>query len=71
MSIKVNEILESTDGAAAAIEIKAIGKTPAQMTEMMAKLNDSKGLFTLGQSTQEQITDANEVPFTINATYSP
>jgi hypothetical protein len=71
LSIKVNEILDANEGAAAAIEIKAIGQSPAQMTEMMAKLNDSNGLFTLGQSTQEQITDTNEVPFTINITYRP
>jgi hypothetical protein len=71
LSIKVNEILDANEGAAAAVEIKAIGKSPAQMTEMMTRLNGSNGLFTLGQSTQEQITDTNEVPFTINITYSP
>jgi hypothetical protein len=70
-SIKVNEILESSESAAAAIEIKAIGKAPAQMTEMMTKLNESRGLFTLGQSTQEQIAETNEVPFTINVIYRP
>jgi hypothetical protein len=71
LSIKVNEILDANEGAAAAVEIKAIGKSPAQMTEMMTRLNGSNGLFTLGQSTQEQITDTNEVPFTINVTYRP
>ncbi|HWP44680.1 MAG TPA: hypothetical protein VNO14_15640 [Blastocatellia bacterium] len=70
-SIKVNEILEANESAAAAIEIKAVGETPAQMTEMMSRLTDSKGLFALGKSTQEQITESNEVPFTIYVTYRP
>ncbi|HSE96785.1 MAG TPA: hypothetical protein VLD57_00855 [Blastocatellia bacterium] len=71
MSIKVNEVLDTNESVAASVEIKAIGKTAAQMTEMMSKLNESRGLFSLGQSSQEQITEVNEVPFTINVTYRP
>ena len=69
-SILINEILEGEKEATAALELKAIGKSAAQMTEMMTKLEQSKGLFSIGQAVQEQ-ADGNETPFTLILTYRP
>ncbi|MEW6211426.1 MAG: hypothetical protein AB1631_23880 [Acidobacteriota bacterium] len=70
-SIKVGEMLTDGDALAAQVEIKALGKTAAQLTDMMSKLDKSNGLFLLGETGQEQTTDEGEVPFTINVIYRP
>ncbi len=70
-SIKVGEMLADGSALAARVEIKALGKTAAQLTDMMSKLDQSKGLFLLGETGQEQPTDEGEVPFTINVIYRP
>ncbi|HEY7543881.1 MAG TPA: hypothetical protein VID27_03320 [Blastocatellia bacterium] len=70
-SIKVGEMLADGNVLAARVEIKAMGKNAAQLTEMMSKLDKSGGLFLLGETGQEQTTDEGEVPFTINVIYRP
>jgi len=69
--IKVDEISGAHDALIARIEVKAVGKTAAEMTAMMESLEKSKGLFAVGEVTQEAATDTSEVPFTINLTYQP
>ena len=69
-SIVINEILEGGAEAAASVELKALGQNPAQMTEMMTKLEQSNGLFSIGQAVQEQ-SDGSETPFTLILTYRP
>ncbi|HLG15885.1 MAG TPA: hypothetical protein VJH03_15470 [Blastocatellia bacterium] len=70
-SIKVEEVLDAAEGAVATVELKALGKGPAQLTEMMQRLDESKGLFVVGQASQEAITDEGEVPFLLRLTYVP
>lgn len=70
-SIKVGEMLTDGSALAARVEIKALGKSAAQLTDMMSKLDKSNGLFLLGETGQEQTTDESEVPFTINVIYRP
>jgi hypothetical protein len=69
--IKVDEILDADRGLIARIEVKAIGKTSAELTAMMESFGKSKGLFEVGEVTQEAATDTSEVPFNINLTYQP
>lgn len=70
-SIKVGDVLTSPDDAVAAVELKATGKTAAQMTEMMSNLEESGGLFLVRQATQEPPTEAREIPFTLLLLYRP
>src|SRR5260370_89628 len=46
MSIKVAEVSNDADHVLATVEVKALGKTPGEMTEMMMSLEKSDGLFT-------------------------
>jgi hypothetical protein len=55
----------------ARVEIKAIGTTAAEMTEMMANLEKSGGLFAVGNTGQETMTENGETPFTLTLTYNP
>jgi hypothetical protein len=71
MSIKVNEIAGTAEEAAARVQVKAIGTTPTEMTEMMINLEKSGGLFTVGEAGQETTTESGETPFTLNLTYKP
>lgn len=71
LSIKVNESVDEGDGVVGHVEVKALGKSPDQMTEMMAAFDNSGGLFLRGQSTQDQAIETTEVPFTINLIYRP
>ncbi len=70
-SIKVGEMLADGGAMAARVEIKALGRNAAQLTDMMSKLDKSNGLFLLGETGQEQTTDEGEVPFTVNVIYRP
>lgn len=70
LSIKMEEIA-NTEEAMAKIQIKAIGTTPGEMTEMMINLEKSSGLFTVGETAQEATTENNETPFSLNLTYRP
>ena len=69
VSIKVDGVFNSTEDVTASVQVKAIGATPAEMTEMMANLDKSDGLFTVGETGQEAATDTGETPFTLNLTY--
>jgi hypothetical protein len=70
-ALKVDEIANLGQDDVANIEIKVIGKTPSQMTEMMEMLEKSGGLFAIRQSNQDAPDDSGEVPFTLNLIYSP
>lgn len=70
-SIRVEEVIDAAEGARATVEVKALGKTSAQLTEMMQKLGESKGMFTVGQTSQDATTDEGEVPFMLKLTYVP
>jgi hypothetical protein len=69
LSIKVGEVAASPEGVYATVEVKALGKTPAELTEMMTKMDASGGLFERRQASQEQATDSGEVPFTLVLAY--
>lgn len=71
LSIKVDEVLAGQQSGTATVQIKALGKTAAQMTEMMEALEKSGGLFTVVQSGQEATTETGEVPFSLDLVYSP
>jgi len=71
MSIKVDEIINTSEDAVARVQVKAIGTTPAELTEMMANLEKSGGLFTVREPGQEATTENGETPFTINLIYRP
>lgn len=70
-SIKVEEVADTPEEAMAKIEVKAVGATPGEMTEMMVNLEKSAGLFSVGATGQEATTEAGETPFTLNLTYRP
>jgi len=71
LSIRIQESGKSSDPAAAAVEVKAIGKTAAQMTEMMSKLEHSGGLFAIDQASQDATDESGLVPFTLKLVYRP
>ena len=71
MSIKVDEIINTSEDALARVQVKAIGTTPAELTEMMANLEKSGGLFTVREPGQEATTETGETPFTLNLIYRP
>jgi Tfp pilus assembly protein PilN len=70
LSIKIEEVA-NTEEAMAKIQVKAIGTTPGEMTEMMVNLEKSSGLFTVGETGQDATTENNETPFTLNLSYRP
>jgi ribosome-binding factor A len=69
MSIKVEEVAGDSDQVMARVQVKAIGTTAAELTEMMASLEKSSGLFTVGETAQDAITESGETPFTLNLIY--
>jgi hypothetical protein len=69
--LKIDEIANLGQDDIANIEIKVIGQTPAQMTEMMEMIEKSGGLFAIRQSNQDAPDESGEVPFTLNLIYSP
>jgi len=71
MSIKVDEILNTAEEVSARVQVKAIGTTANEMTEMMLNLEKSGGLFVVGEAGQEPVADSGETPFTLNLTYTP
>lgn len=71
VGLKVDEVAKLSQDDVATIEIKMIGKTTAQMTEMMEMLEKSGGLFAISQSNQDAPDENNEVPFTLALIYSP
>lgn len=71
ISIKVEESANTVDEAMARVEVKAIGTTSSEMTEMMISLEKSGGMFEVGETGQEATTENGETPFTLNLTYRP
>lgn len=71
MSIKVDEIANTTEDAMARVQVKAVGTTASEMTEMMDNLDKSGGLFIVGETGQDATTEGGETPFTLNLTYRP
>lgn len=69
-AIKVDGISEA-NGLSAKVQIKALGVTTAQMTEMMTNIEKSGGMFVTGQADQDPTTDNGETPFTLELTYNP
>ena len=71
LSIKVDESVDEGGEVVGLVEVKALGKSADQMTEMMTSIDNSGGLFMRGQSAQDQALDTAEVPFTLNLIYRP
>ena len=71
MSIKVDEVASDSEQVLARVQVKAVGTTAAELTEMMASLEKSGGLFTVGETAQEATTESGETPFTLNLIYKP
>ena len=71
LSVKVDEILNTAEEVSARVQVKAIGTTPNEMTEMMLSLEKSGGLFVVGEAGQDPTTDSGETPFTLNLIYTP
>ena len=71
ISIKVDEIVNSGEGALARLQVKAAGATPDEMTEMMVNLEKSGGRFGVGEAQQDATLESGETPFTLNLTYKP
>jgi len=71
MSIKVEEISNQADQVLARVQVKALGTTPGEMTEVMMSLEKSGGLFTVGEAGQDPTLESGETPFTLNLTYKP
>jgi hypothetical protein len=69
--LKIEKIAPLGQPISASVEIKALGESPAQMTEIMEKLEKSGGVFAVRQSTQEALQETNEVPFTLIVDYNP
>jgi hypothetical protein len=71
MSIKVEEIVNTTDEVTARVQVKALGTTPDELTAMMGNLEKSGGRFIVGETGQEATAESGETPFTINLLYKP
>ena len=68
-SLKVTEFAAAGEGSVARIELKAVGKTTAEMTEMMKLLEESNGRFQIASGVQEQVMETGEIPFTLQLQY--
>lgn len=71
IGLKLEQIAALGQSLSASVELKAIGKTSGQMTEMMEALEKSGGLFAVRQTTQDAPDESGGIPFTINLVYSP
>ncbi|GEM_PF-1860523 len=71
ISVRIEEADKSNETALALLEVRAVGKTTAQMTEMMSKLERSGGLFAIDQAAQDATEETGGVPFTLKLTYRP
>jgi len=69
--LKVQEVAIPGQSAEAQVEIKVLGRSPSQMTQMMEDLEKSGGLFMVRQSSQDAPSEGGEVSFTLNLVYSP
>jgi len=71
MSIKVEEIVNTSEDVTAKVQVKALGTTPDELTSMMTNLEKSNGLFFVGETGQEAPAESGETPFTLNLIYKP
>lgn len=69
LSIKVGSVVDSADSMTAEVELTALGKTTAQLTDMMTQLQKSEGLFFVADVSQSQAADSGEIPFTMTIGY--
>lgn len=69
--MKIEQVTALGQSLSATVEVKAIGMSTGQMTEMMEAFERSGGLFAVRQTTQDAPDEAGGVPFTINLVYSP
>jgi hypothetical protein len=69
--IKVNAIRVSGGGPEADLEVKALGRTAAQLTLSMASFQKSGDVFGVGEVEQGQLTESGDVPFTLILQYRP
>lgn len=69
LSISVGAVLGEADAMTAQVELRALGKTAAELTEMMTRLQKSEGLFVVGDASQAQATDTGEIPFSMTIGY--
>jgi len=67
MSIKVDEVGGAGQEVVASIRVKALGTTPAEMTN----LENSGGRFIVGETGQDATVESGETPFTLNLIYKP
>ena len=71
MSIKVEEIVNTSEDVTAKVQVKALGTSPDELTSMMTNLEKSNGLFFVGETGQEAPAESGETPFTLNLIYKP
>jgi Tfp pilus assembly protein PilN len=71
VTIKVTGIARDQGGVTASLELTALGRSPAELTEMMSELEKSGGLFEVGDTGQGEATDTGEIPFTVEIQYHP
>jgi len=69
--LKLEQVAPLGQSLSATVELKALGKSPGQMTEMMEALERSGGLFAVRQTTQDAPDESGGIPFTIHLVYSP
>ena len=68
-AIKVTGISDA-EGVVTNVQVKALGATAAQMTEMMSNVAKSGGMFVVLQADQEATAETGETPFTLELTYT-
>ena len=71
VSIQVAGASNENGSVAAQVEIKALGQTSGQLTEMMETFEKSGGLFEVRSFGQDAVVETGEVPFTLRVTYVP
>lgn len=62
--------ISDAGGVVTNVQVKALGATAAQMTEMMGRINNSGGRFVVVQGDQEATAETGETPFTLELTYT-
>src|SRR5262249_53021566 len=69
VTIKVNGIIKGENGVIANLELSALGRSPADLTQMMSDFEKSNGLFEVGDANQGEMTDTGETPFVLELHY--
>jgi hypothetical protein len=62
--------ISEAGGVVTNVQVKALGATAAEMTEMMGNINNSGGTFVVVQADQEATAETGETPFTLELTYT-